>query len=246
MKISPIIDVNNNNKNICPNFGTSKMVRVMPDNSILCNITWPFRECLNWKAFVNLLDIKYKYEENVNILNLACSDGSESITLLASLYEFANNNASKFLPIKASDITKKVIDSAKSGIYNIEGQDLRRINTSIGHYSKYFCITESTSKLFPFAMKLLPKYTDKIIYEQLDIFDSLKKLQPQNNVVLCRNVLPYLSNEKRVQFIDLLARKLDPSSLVVIGAFDNGHYVNNLLKSRYFKQTTVENVYSKY
>ena len=72
-------------------------------------------------------------------------------------------------------------------------------------------------------MKLLPKYTDKIIYEQLDIFDSLKKLQPQNNVVLCRNVLPYLSNEKKVKFIDLLARKLDPSSLVVIGAFDNGH-----------------------
>lgn len=216
------------------------------DKQIICNYTKFFRDDLNWKNFVKLLSDKYKNVKNVNILNLACSDGSEPLSLMSILIHRLGSEADKFFPIKASDADPRIISDAMSGIYNINGDDLFRINMTLGHYSDYFSMTDSSKLSFPYALKILPKYSENVIFNQMDMVDAIEFLEPQNNVIMCRNALPYLKDNKDETFIDKLAEKVDSTSLLVIGAYDNGHNIPNLVRSRGFKPYELENVYCKY
>ena len=228
-----------------PSFGTSSRVIVRKDNSIICNITWFFREDLNWRDFINVIAAKFRYAKDVNVLNLGCSDGSEPLSLMTGLLHFAREYADKFFPIKAFDIDEKIISDAKSGIYNIRESDLRTINNTLGTYTDYFSMTSRRNSESGLALKLLPAYSKNVTFEQMNLLDTIKYLKPLNNIVLCRNVLPYLKEEDRELFINNLSNRMDDSSLLVIGSFDRGHNVDDLIRSKGFVHYGNENVFIK-
>lgn len=231
-----------------PNFQSSRRWEFGPNNKVIVNYTKFMREDLDFKKFIRILELKYKYAPKVNILNLACSDGSESLSLMAALIHFLKEeNASKFFPIIASDIDSYIIKSAKSGFHYANDDDLSRINATLGHYSDYFSIAKACQNTegFSFALSPLLKYKNNVIFKESDMLYALNDLQPKNNVVLCRNALPYLQTEKVNKMLDMFAEKLDNTSLLVIGQFDNGHYINDDLKKRGFRPYGIENVYAK-
>jgi len=85
------------------------------------NDTWLFRDCLDWKRFGKFIVDKYKDVPKVNVINYACSNGSEAYTFLMEM--FCHNDfdtAMKFTPILAKDYDQKAIDYAQSGIIRIE------------------------------------------------------------------------------------------------------------------------------
>lgn len=230
-------------KNSLPAFRSASRCVFSKEKQIICNYTKFFRDDLDWSHFVELLSNKYRNEDNVNILNLACSDGSEPMTLMTILVRKLKNEANKFFPIHASDIDEKILSEANSCSYKINEEDLFKINMALGHYSDYFTMHKTSNPYFPYALHILPKYSGNIIFKQQDLIYSINDIQPRNNVILCRNVLPYLEISKRENFIDKLAEKLDSTSLLVIGSYDNGHNINGLLRSRGFRPYGLENVY---
>ena len=247
MKTIPILNSYpyNNVNQPNPAFRSSTRCVFNSGKQIICNYTKFVREDLDWKKFAMLLLKKYRDVAKVNILNLACSDGSEPLTLMAALLHCLGEQADKFFPIKASDINAEIISEAKSGMYKIDDNDILRLNMSLGHYSDYFSIYNDSNINFPYKLSVLPKYSDKVVFEQMNLLEAIKYIEPKNNVILCRNVLPYLKDKNDKAFINMLAELLDSTSLVVIGCFDNGHDINCLLKSQGFKPYELENVYCK-
>lgn len=245
MQLAPINKNVSYNNYLSPSFKSTGRCIMRKDKKIICNYTKFFREDLDWEKFVKLLAEKYKYISKVNVFNLACSDGSEPLTLMSSLLNFAPDDANKFFPIKASDIDQHIISMAQSGIYNINDADLRNINLILSHYSDYFMMTRSSKISFPLALSILPKYSNNVSFECLDLVDVIKDLPPKNNIILCRNVLPYLKSPLKEEVVEMLAQKLDSTSLLVIGSYDNGHDIDKLLLSNGFKHYKIENVYFK-
>lgn len=244
MQILPLTNYNLYKTTVKPSFGSAKSF-INVNGKAVAQYTIFLREDLDWKSFVRLLAQKYRNVAKVNIHNMACSDGSEPVSLMSAIIYFDKLLAAKCFPINASDKDPVIIGKAKSGVYNTDDKDIHRINMTLGHYSEYFEMQKPDTCFFPFALKLKPEYTKNIEFKQADLFQALENLQPQNNVILCRNVLPYLPENQRETFVKELAKRLDSTSLVVIGSFDNGHKIDELLKANGFKHYELENVYAK-
>ena len=96
---------------------------------------------MHWKNFVYLINKNFEGKKKVNIINAACSDGSEAYSLAIIMKERLDEaQCKKFFPIKASDYDKKIIDVAsnkvifevKNGKIVCEGKNLKIISFVYG------------------------------------------------------------------------------------------------------------------
>lgn len=97
-----------------------------------------FRNDMHWAKFIDLL---YElFPNGVKTSSLACSDGSEPVTLAISLIDKLGRKANSFFPIYASDIHPQTLQCAKSGIIGVENGDITRINKQLkqSNFSDYF------------------------------------------------------------------------------------------------------------
>ncbi|MCM1002755.1 MAG: hypothetical protein NC408_00260 [Candidatus Gastranaerophilales bacterium] len=205
-----------------------------------------FRNDLNWENLVKFLDEKYKNTDKVNIINTACSDGTEPFSLAVILMEKLKSKAAKFFPIYASDIDETMINDAKNSPCNISDIDFYMINKHTRSESyKYFSPAKSTNFSYPMAVLPTEKLKSQIKFKQADIFEALNDLPPKNNVILCRNFWVYLAEQTREKLIEVLKNKLTPSDSVIIGELENGWGIDNMLKKAGFEETVVRNIYEK-
>ncbi len=65
---------------------TYRTYETQSDNFISC-YTCMFRGDLQWKSFVNYIAENFKQKDKINIINAACSDGSESYSLVITIKE---------------------------------------------------------------------------------------------------------------------------------------------------------------
>ena len=92
-----------------------------------CNVscyTSMFRNDIQWEKFADFLHSKYKDVENVNIINGACSDGSEAYSLAISLINADKEKSKKFFPINAFDIDKQILDCGINGYIYLNYEEL--------------------------------------------------------------------------------------------------------------------------
>ena len=83
-----------------------------------------------------------------------------------------------------------------------------------------------------------------IEYGQKNILDDFGEGIISNTVVLARNCWAYLENFERELLTLKLAKTLDDSCLLVIGALEKTYGVDKLLEQNGFKKTEVEYVYT--
>lgn len=232
----------NNNPSFCSNTR-----QVFKDNKLLYkNKTNFFRDDLSWEKLTEFLNNKYKYADKVNVVNAACSDGTEPFSLAVILMEKLKSEAAKFFPIQASDIDATMIYDAKNSPCNISDMDFYMINKHTRSKSyKYFSPTKSTSYSYPLAIIPKENLKSQIDFKQADIFEALDDIPKENNVILCRNFWVYLTEQTREKLIELLKNKLTPSDSVIIGELENGWGIDKMLKKVGFIETYVRNVYEK-
>ncbi len=210
-------------------FGTTHRYYKTTDGDELGTNTWPFRDDIEWAKLAKYEKKHFKDKKKVNTIQFASSDGSEAYTKIISLIE--NNPApddGKFFPIKAFDIDPEVIKAAKSKLLNTMTFDRVSLQINTENYDKYF--TETDKKLdikddIKFAsiktLKVSDILTDKVIFENNDMYKVLAKIRDESNTILmCRNILGYFDENKIEAFVKLVAQKLKTNSLFLIGEHD--------------------------
>jgi len=192
-----------NNANLC-----SSVVDAMTTNETL----W-FRDSHPFEILKNRIIpelIKNNNNSPIRIWSAACSTGQEpfSISMAFDKYKKSNSKYSINFSTFASDLSFNALASAKNGIYH----ELA-IERGLSAKDKQEYFTEQKEGLW----KINPEMMKNIKFELINLKNNLCAVG-KFEVIFCRNVLIYFTNELKREILIKLHHQLKPGGYLFIGA----------------------------
>ncbi|MGD0796902.1 MAG: protein-glutamate O-methyltransferase CheR [Acidobacteriaceae bacterium] len=146
---------------------------------------------------------------SIHIWSAACSSGEEPYTIAMSLLEAFPREAAAKVHIKATDISTRVLDKAKSGIYPAE----RTTGIPPAFLQKYM---QKGAPGAPDAYRFKPEVRGMIDFAHLNLMGPL----PQGyraSVIFCRNIMIYFDKPTQQRLVGRLAEHLEDGGYLFIG-----------------------------
>lgn len=183
-----------------------------------------FRDDLDWTKFGDYLKKKYESTPKVNTLIWGCSRGEEAYSTAILLKRYFDKDNKKFLPIKAMDISEKLINQnieyQKEG-FRINDAELFKMREALG-------LLPYTEDLYKYCLPALcmgyhlrKDIVNSVEFSQSNILTDLDKIDSKvPSIVMCRNMWPYIDSSKYDETAKKLYNKLAKGSVVVIGRYD--------------------------
>jgi chemotaxis protein methyltransferase CheR len=185
-------------------------------NAITTNKTDFFREPQHFKYLTETalpqLDRSGRSRPNkpIAVWSAACSSGEEPYTLAMVLSEYAVRRPQFDFRILATDISTKVLQIAKDGIYSKEQiapvpPELRRKYLLHGK-------GEQLSRL-----RVASGLRRTVSFHRLNLMDSDYCVRDMFEIIFCRNVLIYFERVTQEAVINKLCRNLKPGGYLFVG-----------------------------
>ncbi len=172
-------------------------------NYITINVSEFYRNPSQWKIledeFIPFLLSKNK---SLKIWSSACSTGEEPYSLVMALSKFLPLSAIK---IFATDIDRNIIEKAKAGIYNSKSLD----NLPAEYINDFFTKEEG-------FYKIKDKIKRCVRFSQLNLLKDNYPLAC--DLIICRNVLIYFTEEAKSQIYSKFNRSLKPHGILFVGS----------------------------
>jgi chemotaxis protein methyltransferase CheR len=150
-----------------------------------------------------------KGRKEFHIWSAASSTGEEAYSIAFYLSEHYSPASGWDWRIAASDISTKVLEQARLGIYSADRLDavprdwLRKyFRKGVGRWEGHCRVHSSI--------------TDRVSFRQINLVESYSHPQPFE-VIFCRNVLIYFDHQTQEQLVDRLCRFLTPKGYLFIG-----------------------------
>ncbi|MEG3085861.1 CheR family methyltransferase [Sphingomonas sp. PB4P5] len=144
---------------------------------------------------------------NIRLWSAGCSVGQEPLSLAMMVTEQAERDGGRVPEIIATDVSDAAIARAKSGVFTQfeiqRGLPVRRM-------IRWF------DTIGP-DWVAKPELIRRISFRRMNLVDDALPIG-RFDIILCRNVLMYLSPTLRRQVLDRLATVLRPGGLLVLGA----------------------------
>jgi len=178
-----------------------------------------------------LIDEKIKAEgsRTIRIWSAGCSTGEEPYTLAIILLERLGSLTGWNIEIIANDISEQVLHSARKGEYS--GMTLRNIKP--GLLERYFVKSEN-------KYRVKPEVKNLVKFSLLNLNDPRKISMMSNmDVIYCRNVMIYFSDEAKKQLVRGFLNSLRPGGYFYIGHSETLHGISKAFKLVYFKNALV-------
>ena len=201
-------------------------------DSVTTNETSFFRNPPQLDAFKLIVQKEYLNGKPLNgplrIWSAACSTGEEPYTLAIMLLDLAER-LRKNIPfiIYGTDISQKVMDSAKKAIFNT--YSVRNMDESIRN--KYFMPDGGNYKL----AENVKKYV-KIDFMNLMDANAYRAYR-QMDMIFCRNVLIYFDDKMKKKVIDNMYECLKIPGFLTIGHAESLHNISRAFKPLVFPGT---------
>lgn len=206
-----------------------------------------FREDVDWKNLVKYILFHFAEKKKVQSFSLACSDGSEAYTYAISLMEkIPDSSFGKFFPVKAVDIDSTMINLANRRLINLFDTEFyyasKLYNVDLNNYFKKISDNPVTiqnddlSDIPPIALyEPIDELKENVQFKNSDILTELRNIKDEgNSVVMCRNVMPYLSKDYMLQVVKAAKENLKKGSLFIIGDYDRKSNIEELLERNGF------------
>jgi len=180
-------------------------------NSVSTNFTSFFRENSHFEYMTStvLPEFTASGAKGLKLWSAACSSGEEPYTLAIVLNNFKQKNPSFSFTIQATDISTKVLDAAKAGVYAEE-----RIRTMPKDILKqYFQKGKGKSEGF---VKVKRELSEPISFERFNLMGDFP-WREEFNVIFCRNVMIYFNRETQQELVNKFSRCLKPGGYLFIG-----------------------------
>ncbi len=186
-------------------------------NAITTNETLFFRdnrpfEALAYKVIPGIIDSNESKPNprKLRIWSAACSTGQEPYSIAMTLFEMLPDFDEWDISIFATDISKAAITKASSGLY--EEHEVSR--------------GMSAGKLTRFFDKVGNQYRVKDEIRGQVRFDNINLLEPFDtrevfDVVFCRNVLIYFTEEVKTDIVFRLTEKMTPEGVLFVGSSES-------------------------
>jgi chemotaxis protein methyltransferase CheR len=172
---------------------------------------------------------KNKGTKTINIWSAPCSTGEEPYTLAMLILEDGGFSGWE-VNILGSDISQRVITSARRGIY----KETSFRTTQEYFLKKYFINEEGSGARISGAAKGI------VNFNLLNLFDSYKtRLINPMDVIFCRNLLIYFSQSAREKVVTNLYNVLKEGGYLLLGASESLMNITTLFQLKHLKNDIV-------
>lgn len=137
----------------------------------------------------------------------AASTGEEPYTLAMILHDYFGRRVPKWdKTLLATDLSMKVLDIARNGIYNDEA--LRDIPAEWKR--RYFDRFDRES------MQVKPEIRSQVVFSRFNLMDPIRAKRPYH-IVFCRNVMIYFDTQTKAALADRLYNAMAPGGYLFLG-----------------------------
>ena len=193
-------------------------------NAITTNKTDFFREPEHYKYLVDVVmpSLHQNPEYNprrMRVWSAACSSGEEPYTLAMVLSEYARLHTGFDFAILATDVSTKVLQKARRGIYNTEqvspvSIDLRR---------RYLLQSRNQEER---QVRIVPALRQKVSFHRLNFMASNYRIKERFEVIFLRNVLIYFDREIQQDVLQKVCSHLTPGGYLFVSHSESISEVN--------------------
>lgn len=180
-------------------------------NRITTNHTFFMREPAHFTYFRDMV-LPYLKEtvssRDLRIWSAACSSGEEPYSLAMIIDEFFGANKGGWdTKILATDISQKVLEQARAGVYDADKME----GLPDSWVQKYFSKTPSGQYAISDRIK------NEVIFNSINLMDSHFPFKKRMQVIFCRNVMIYFDGPTKEQLIERLYDVTEPGGFLFIG-----------------------------
>ena len=151
---------------------------------------------------------------SARVLSAACSTGQESYSVSMVVSEYAKRFPSQKVPrvsVVATDISDSVLDQARAARYS-DKEVMRGLTPE--RQRAYF---EADS---PGLLVLKREIAERVTFQKRNLLNELTALG-KFDLVYCRNVLIYFSNERKQRVIGNLMKVMNPGAYFIVGGSES-------------------------
>lgn len=176
------------------------------------NLTYFFREP---DHFVFLKDeilskIVWSKEKRFRMWSAGCSSGEEAYSLAIVLLEALNGIRHGDAIILASDISSKVLNTAREGLFSAQRLKDTPDHVKQRHFQKVHTGAGDTMYLAS------PELKKHIFFRRMNLADNWPMKGPFD-VILCRNVMIYFDRKTQEELVSRFYRILNPGGYFFVG-----------------------------
>jgi len=205
-------------------------------DELTVNTTELFRDPALWRFLYEKIYPSLKKKATLNIWHAGCSSGQEVYSNIILLDQM---NMLDRTTIFASDISTKILDLAKKGVYKYDFNKVYLDNfkevfqDKDVDLNKYIDINEYDDK---FIVKDFLK--DKVKYVKYDLVNEEIPFYKKFDIIFCRNVLIYFNVSLQLKIINRFYQNLFPGGLLCLGSHEtiSGFYKTKFLKKEFIYQ----------
>ena len=187
----------------------SRVIDAMTTNETLWfRDTHPF-EILKETVFPKLSTELRGQPRPIRIWSAASSTGQEAYSISITANEYQKRNLG-YLPqnveIVATDISQTALQQAKEGVYD-DYEIIRGLSEQ--HQQQYFA--QDGHK-----RRIISEIKQRVRFQELNLLQSYSLLG-QFDIIFCRNVLIYFSNDIKADILSRMERSLKPGGYLFLG-----------------------------
>ena len=205
--------------------------------SLAVNTTELFRDPTLWTFLLENVYPSFKRKPSINIWHAGCSSGQEVYSNLAMLDHLKLLDRTT---IYATDISRKVLEQAKKGIYKYNFNKIYIDNFNQVFHDKpvdfedYFEINDVEDKII---VKDIIK--NKVQFIKHDLIQKQLPFFNKFDIIFCRNVLIYFNVGLQSKVIDKFYQSFFSNGTLVLGTHET---ISGFYKTKFIKNNLV---YSK-
>lgn len=183
-------------------------------NAITTNETYFFREpttfeLLAHKIFPDLFDKKTDTpDDTVRIWCAACSSGQEAFSTAFTIHDLCDGDPPCDVQMIATDISDEMVTKASHAYYSQfeigRGLDINKVNRYFDKVSSRWMVKDEIRGMIHFS--------------RYNLFDAQPVRPYPFDVVLCRNVAIYFSDDDKKTLYASLARQIRPGGYLILSA----------------------------
>ncbi len=201
--------------------GPDELVHMI--DAVTTNKTDFFREPVHFSFLTETVFPEYlngsgkQARQPFTVWSAGCSSGEEPYTLAIVLNEFASQNPGFNFTIMATDISTRVLDKAKTGIY--EERQIAMIPLSLKQ--KYFLRSKDRKKE---QVRVAPQLRSLIAFQWLKLMDEKYMMRGGSiDAIFCRNVIIYFDRNTQCELLKRLCRYIRNDGYLFLGHSETVH-----------------------